>query len=290
MSNPGNRQSNSSTASMFDGQQVSTRPQRKGDLQPWNAGLYNSIKEEIGLVVALAKEHSPKGLSDTEIGKRFYAKLLMYCSDKPYLWECDPKSVQKSAILAMEEGLDINTPNEAHLVPYSGKATLQRGYKGVLKMARRDPSIDFIKAMPVYRNDFFSHEEGSVTRLEHKIDWDKPRGDIRLFYAVAATKSGGTYIEVMSAQDIIEHAKRFTKATSKGPFAKLTELGAAHPNFEAYGRKTVLLRLINRQLDIHSSYTRGIEQENEHEVEKEFAAIAIAPIEEAEEDDRRESV
>lgn len=228
----------------------------------WGAQVYNAIKSESGLILALVKAHSPAGLSDSEIVKRFYAKVLQYCSDKPYLWQCDPTSVMKAAVTATEQGLDINIPNEAHLVPYSGKATLQRGYKGLLKMARRDPNMGVVKSVPVYGEDVFEHIEGSDTNIIHKINYNLDnRGLLRLFYALAKTRTGEVYAEVMTVPEIIAHAKKYVKA-AKGPFGGLNEQGVNHANFIPYGRKTVLLRLINRQLDIHSAYAGAVHDEN----------------------------
>lgn len=291
MSATTNRQSSSSTASMFEVQapsdtRLQTSSPTKMSTDQWGAQVYNAIKSESGLILALVKAHSPAGLSDSEIVKRFYAKVLQYCSDKPYLWQCDPTSVMKAAVTATEQGLDINIPNEAHLVPYSGKATLQRGYKGLLKMARRDPNLGIIKAVPVYGEDTFKHTEGAETNIIHEIDYAlDDRGTLRLFYALAKSRSGEVYAEVMTVKEILAHAQKYVKA-SKGPFGGLNVQGVTHPNFIPYGRKTVLLRLINRQLDIHSAYAGAVHDENMVERGDEgLVQIQVSPPSEEEAND-----
>lgn len=269
MTNP-NRQSNSSTQSMFEGKKGAAAPAvkpqattvapdprvgaaapQRNSVDEWTGALYNNIKTEGGIIIALLKPHSPKGLQDQELLKRFYAKILQYMSDKPGLFGCAPLTVLKAAITATEQGLDINTPNEAHLIPYGNSATLVRGYKGLLKMARRDPSIELIKAVPVHAKDHFIHEEGATTTIVHRINHLEERGDIVLFYALAKTKNGGIYATVMSVFDVVAHAKKNIKS-NKGPFSEIKTQGQKGANFEAYGLKTCLLRLINRQLDLHS--------------------------------------
>ncbi|WP_407523682.1 recombinase RecT [Methylobacterium oryzisoli] len=77
---------------------------------------------------------------------------------------------------------------------------------------------------------------GDEERIEHEPKLDGPRGAPRATYAIAKTKDGGIYREVMSLEEI-EKVRRVSRAANKGPWVDW---------WEEMARKTVLRRLAKR--------------------------------------------
>jgi recombinational DNA repair protein RecT len=133
-----------------------------------------------------------------------------------------------------------------------------------------------IDALVVREHDRFEIILGSNPLIVHTpelVDTSGPVG----FYAIAL-KGDYPLFDYMSVEEVEAHAKRYTKARS-GPFSEIASKGRKAENFEAYGLKTVLLRLVNRKLDMSSSLSRAVSEEYELEGqgEAEKALIAAGP-------------
>jgi len=210
--------------------------------------------------------------------------------NKPELWPyvaANPGALLTCLLIAAEQGLDFSKPNEVHLVGYRGKdtkITLQRGYKGWLKLARRTAGILDVEAHPIYQNDTYTRSigvSGGVTL--DKVSFGAEKGPIVGFVALAFMASGRVKFEEMTVAEIIQHCKRFSKASSFGPFAGLAEKGPDHENFIPYGLKTVLIRLCGRQLDLSSEASVAMEEFVEvSPVVSAIAAQVAEPVESGE--------
>jgi phage RecT family recombinase len=73
---------------------------------------------------------------------------------------------------------------------YSVEAQLQVGYRGLMKLARRDPRVRKVEAIIVYENDTFSHQLGTSSHLDHTWDVRKPRGRMVAVYAAVRYHDG----------------------------------------------------------------------------------------------------
>ena len=91
-------------------------------------------------------------------------------------------------------------------------------------------------AIPVYENDVFEYELGLEPKLVHKPAI-KDRGEMLLVYAFWKAKNGGYGFEVMSKEDIDNHAKRFSQsfASSFSPWKT---------NYEEMAKKTVIKKCL----------------------------------------------
>lgn len=185
----------------------------------------------------------------------------------------NPGSFISAVMTCAEQGLDFSKPNEAHLVPIPGnsergaKGTVElfRGYKGIAKMAKRNPKVADIDVQVVRKNDKYLRRLGSTRQLIHEPPaFGQDRGEVIGFYALAHMKGAAPIWDEMSAEEVEKHAKRFIKA-NKGPFAGVKNHGRKDENFEAYGLKTVLIRLCYRKLDLSSELGESMQQEFEAE-------------------------
>ncbi|WP_213452863.1 recombinase RecT [Rhizomonospora bruguierae] len=78
------------------------------------------------------------------------------------------------------------------------------GYQGHIELMYRAGAVQSVIAEVVHRGDAFSYQPGRDEVPYHEIDWDaEDRGPLRLVYAYARMKEGGTSkVVVLNAADI----------------------------------------------------------------------------------------
>lgn len=193
-----------------------------------------------------------KALPSVMTPERFTRITLSALSTTPKLAECTPMSFLGAMMTAAQLGVEPNTPlGQAYLIPYRNKGTLecqfQLGYKGLIDLAYRSGEVKMIQAHTVYENDEFSYELGLDPKLRH-VPTPHDRGEPICFYAVFQTKDGGYGFEVMSMDDIRQHAQRYSKTYSNGPW---------QTNFEEMAKKTVLKRVL-KYAPLKTDFVRAV--------------------------------
>jgi recombination protein RecT len=173
-------------------------------------------------------------------------------NSNPKLKECTALSVMAAVMTGCQLGLEMNTPlGLAYIIPYKGAAEFQIGYQGILELCYRTGLYKRISAHEVYSDDMFEYELGLNQRLRH-IPSDTPTGEPIRYYAVYETKDGGTGIFVASKEQVMTHAKKYSKSYNSGPWVT---------NFPAMAKKTCLIALLNtapKSIEI----TKSIVQDN----------------------------
>lgn len=200
-------------------------------------------KMESGIAKALPTVITPE---------RFTRMVLSAVSANKKLGECTPDSFLGAMMQAAQLGLEPNTPlGQAYLIPYRVNGTLkcqfQLGYKGLIDLAYRSGDVSIIQAHTVYANDTFSYQLGLEPELVHKPAMTD-RGDPIAFYAVFRTKSGGYGFEVMSVEDVRNHAQQYSKSYKNDPW---------QTNFEEMAKKTVLKRAL-KYAPLKSEFVRAV--------------------------------
>lgn len=196
-----------------------------------------------------------KALPSVITPERFTRITLSALSNNPALQQTTPQSFLGAMMTAAQLGLEPNTPlGQAYLIPYRNHGQMecqfQLGYKGMLDLAYRSGEISVIQAHTVYENDEFSYSLGLEPTLNHKPAMHD-RGDPVAFYAMFKTKDGGFGFEVMSVDDVRQHAKRYSKAYGNGPW---------QTNFEEMAKKTVLKRVL-KYAPVKSEFARAVAQD-----------------------------
>ena len=97
--------------------------------------------------------------------------------------------------------------------------------------------------------------------IHKKPKFGKGRGAIVGFYATAKDVRGNVFEDDMTNDEVWEHAKRYTKASSRGPFADIITKGPEAENWEAYGLKTVIHRICTRKLDLNTYFGQALMRE-----------------------------
>ncbi len=189
--------------------------------------------------------------------ERFTRITLSALSTNPKLQECTPSSFLGAMMTAAQLGLEPNTPlGQAYLIPYWNskkrcrECQFQLGYKGLIDLAYRSGEVSMIMAQVVYENDEFSYSFGLEPTLKH-VPVGKDRGSAVYVYAMFKTKDGGYGYEVMSIDDVRNHAKKFSQAYDSGPWKT---------NFEEMAKKTVLKRVL-KYAPLKSEFLRAAAQD-----------------------------
>lgn len=185
--------------------------------------------------------------------ERFSRIALTAINGNPKLQEACAKSPMTflgALMTAAQLGLEPNTPlGQSYLIPYNNKknvngewvkvleTSFQIGVKGLVDLARRSGEIAEIYAEAVYENDpKFEYQLGLNKKLEH-IPSLTNRGKAIAYYAVYKTKDGASDFKVMSYDEVLKHAKRFSKAYNK---EKNIFTGPWQTDFDAMAKVTVI--------------------------------------------------
>lgn len=189
--------------------------------------------------------------------ERFTRMALSAISTNPALCQCTPKSFLGAMMTAAQLGVEPNTAlGQAYLIPYRNHGTLecqfQLGYKGLIDLAYRSGEVSIIQAQTVYEHDLFEYELGLDPKLRH-VPATSNRGKAIAYYAMFKTKDGGFGFEVMSADDVREHAQKYSKAYSSGS-------SPWKSNFDEMAKKTVLKRAL-KYAPLRSDFVKQVVQD-----------------------------
>lgn len=219
-------------------------------------------KMQPGIAAALPSVMTPE---------RFTRIALSALSANSKLQACTPQSFLGAMMTAAQLGMEPNTPlGQAYLIPYGKECQFQLGYKGLVDLAYRSGEVTIIQAQVVYEHDVFDYSFGLEPTLKH-VPARSDRGEPILFYAMFKTKSGGYGYEVMSVEDVRNHAQRFSKTYGKGPW---------QDNFEEMAKKTVLKKVL-KYAPLRSDFVRAIAQDEtiKTELSEDMYSVASTYIE-----------
>jgi recombination protein RecT len=222
--------------------QVATQNTEKKTMQTYIKSMEGEIKKALPSVIT---------------PERFTRMVLSAISVNPQLGSCTPSSFLGAMMSAAQLGLEHNTPlGQAYILPYKNKGVLeaqfQLGYKGLIDLAYRSGEVEVVQAHIVYENDEFTCEYGLEPKLTH-VPADRERGNPIKVYAMFKTKSGGYGFEVMSIEDVKQHAQKYSKSYSSNYSPWTT-------NFEEMAKKTVLKKCL-KYAPLKSDFVRGVVQD-----------------------------
>lgn len=204
--------------------------------------------------IAQMKGEIEKALPSVITPERFTRIVTSAISTTPQLAQTTPQSFLGAMMTAAQLGLEPNTPlGQAYLLPYKNKGVLecqfQLGYKGLIDLAYRSGQVTIIQAHEVCENDEFEYSFGLEPSLRH-VPARNSRGNVICYYAMFRTKDGGFGFEVMSKDDIQQHANRYSKSygSSYSPWAT---------NFDEMAKKTVLKKCL-KYAPLKSDFIRAV--------------------------------
>lgn len=164
--------------------------------------------------------------------KRFVrTAITAYQNGNEKFQQASPLSLLAACMQAAQLGLSVDPIlGEYWLIArFNGKRgeqwiTGQMGYKGLVKLARRNPNFRSIKAELVHVGDDFEYQEGERPLHRKQLDAEK-RPEVRCAYATVYYKDGSSQTHVSPMYEILE-ARGRSEAYSKwgsGPWKD-------HPN------------------------------------------------------------
>ena len=156
--------------------------------------------------------------------KRFISSTISYivtAKGQAKLLESDANTRIQCIMRAAQRGLIIDGVESA-LVPRAGKCTLMIMVQGLLKMVRNSGELKDIQSAVVYDNDTFDYyTDETGEHLMHRRTWED-RGKRKLVFAIARTKDGGIFVEVLDEKQVADVKKRGYSGEDSpwnGPFA-----------------------------------------------------------------------
>jgi len=189
--------------------------------------------------------------------ERFIRTTITAVQMSPQLLDADRRSLLAACMRAAQDGL-LPDGREAALVIFKSKGgtpTVQYMpmVGGLFKKARNSGEIASIGAHVVYERDAFDYVLGDDEKIDHKPFLGADRGKPIAAYAIAKTKDGAIYREVMSHADI-EKVRAVSRAKSDdSPWSNW---------WDEMARKTVFRRLAKR-LPSSADLEQTLEHDNE---------------------------
>ncbi|MDY7044402.1 recombinase RecT [Virgibacillus sp. M23] len=215
---------------------MATNSSVKNQIANKNQGNNSVNPNSLGLKQLLATPTMKKKFEDVLDSKapQFMSSLLNLYSNDSYLQKAEPMSVVTSALVAATLDLPIDKNlGYAWVVPYSGKAQFQMGYKGFIQLALRTGQYRNINVIEVYEGEL-----QSFNRLteEIELDFEKKLSDKVIGYTGFFELLNGFRKTVYwSKEDIEKHKKRFSKS----------DFGWKK-DWDAMAKKTVIRNLLNK--------------------------------------------
>ena len=169
------------------------------------------------------------------LGKKsagFLSSLLTLVNNNNLLQKANPTSVLAAAATAASLDLPVNPSlGLAWIVPYGNGAQFQLGYRGAIALAMRSGQMKSIVMTEVYEG-----ECKCWNRFTETFEFgDRVSDNIIGYYARFETVNGFVKATFWSKEEVLKHAKRFSKSFNRGPW---------QTDFDAMAKKTVLLSII----------------------------------------------
>lgn len=187
--------------------------------------------------------------------EKFVRTTLTAVQMQPAILEADRTSILGSCMKAAQDGLLLDG-REAALVIFNTKTGKKVQYMpmvgGILKKIRNSGELQTISSHVVYEKDHFEYELGDEERITHKPYLGEDRGSVIAAYAIAKTKDGGIYRDVMTVGEI-NKVRASSRASNTGPWVDW---------YDEMAKKTVLRRLAKR-LPSSADLDQVIESDNE---------------------------
>jgi len=196
------------------------------------------------------------------LGKKapaFISSILSLANANNSLKDCDPRSVISSAAIAATLDLPIN-PNLgfAYIVPYSGVAQFQMGWKGFVQLGIRTGLYQTMNAAEIFDGELVSHNRitGEIIIDETKRKSDKIFAYVSYFKLI----SGFEKYMFMTTDQVIRHAKKYSKSYDK-------QNAPWQSSFDAMALKTVIKMLLSKygilsvELEKAIQYDQGVVKE-----------------------------
>lgn len=217
------------------------------------------------------KEQFKNALADS--APLFVASLIdIYASDRN-LQECEPGAVIMEALKAATLRLPINKNlGFAYIVPYRNRGKMepqmQIGYKGLIQLAMRTGEYRYLNADVVYEGELKGYD-----KLTGHLDLSGEKKSDRVvgYFAYLELLNGFSKTVYWTKEQVIEHAKRFSKAFN-------SDYSPWKTDFDAMALKTVLRNLITKWGIMSVEMVQAVDRDIEADAQREIAEYANSEV------------
>lgn len=217
------------------------------------------------------KEQFKNALADS--APLFVASLIdIYASDRN-LQECEPGAVIMEALKAATLRLPINKNlGFAYIVPYRNRGKMepqmQIGYKGLIQLAMRTGEYRYLNADVVYEGELKGYD-----KLTGHLDLSGEKKSDRVagYFAYLQLLNGFSKAVYWTKEQVIEHAKRFSKAYN-------SDYSPWKTDFDAMALKTVLRNLITKWGIMSVEMVQAVDRDIEADAQREIAEYANSEV------------
>lgn len=179
----------------------------------------------------------------------FISSILSVTNSNALLQKAEPTSIMNAAVIAATLDLPINgSLGFAYIVPYSGQAQFQIGYKGLVQLAMRSGQYKTINVSEVYEGEI-----KSVNRFTGEYEFgDKTSDKVVGYMAYFKLINGFEKYMYMTKEEAEKHGKKYSQTFKRG-----TGLWASE--FDTMSKKTVLKMLLSKFGILSIEMQRGIQ-------------------------------
>ena len=209
----------------------------------------------VGNLIAKYDEAIRQALPSVLTPERFTRIATNAIANNPKLMQAvseSPRTLVAALMTCAQLGIEPNTPlGQGYILPYCNfnKATnrkemqvnFQLGYQGLIDLCYRSGEVTLIQANVVYAKDDYKYELGLDPVIRHVPYRGADRGEPIAYYGVFKTKNGSTGFAWMWREEVLEHAKQYSKSfdARSGRF-----FGPWETDFNSMAKKTVLIQAL----------------------------------------------
>jgi recombination protein RecT len=168
----------------------------------------------------------------------FMSSILSVVNSNQDLKACDPMSVIAAAAVAASLDLPINPSlSFAHIVPYSGRAQFQMGWRGFVQLGMRTGQYKTMNIAVVYEGELKNYN-----RITGEMEFNlaaKKSDKIIGYVAYFKLLNGFEKYYYMTMEQVTKHGKQYSKVFTnpKGRWVQ---------DFDAMALKTVIKMLLSK--------------------------------------------
>jgi recombination protein RecT len=213
---------------------------------------------------------------------QFLSSMVSMTNLVPGLAKCEPKTILYCGLKAAALNLPLdNSLGFAYAVPYGGKAQFQIGYKGLIQLAQRTGQLKRVNVIEVRQGELKSWNP-FTEEIEIEISDDaRDKLPVIGYAAMFELINGFQKTSYWSKEKVTNHAKRFSKTFSNGPWKT---------DFDAMAKKTVLKDLLSKwgplstEIQEAVKYDQAVITKDEHGNEQpEYVDADFSVVDEPEE-------
>jgi len=198
--------------------------------------------------------------------EKFVRVAMTAVQQNPALLTADRQSLYGACMRAAQDGLLVDD-REAAITMFGKAAVYMPMVGGILKKVRNSGELGSITSQIVHKNDKFRYwVDGDGEHIEHEPLMFGERGEAIGVYALAKTKDGAVYIEVMDKAAVMA-IRGASRAKDSGPWAGAFE--------HEMWRKSAIRRL-SKRLPMSTDLEQVIHRDDEL---YDFKATEEKPVE-----------